>query len=219
MDITNLEEAGKKIEEKLSKIRERLGVPPIKYSVGPKEIEISGGDLAKDARTDPDKPIIREGEFHMAFIRDNSYYDSDTHDENIDDHPNQCFTKGNKVHFYHCTTLVDMQEQRRGSRYRVARKIENERIIDLDNKKNLRTRLALCKHCIKILCNNGDINSYPPDKIAGYGDAEELMVCVKAYYNDGSSAIPKIQSFIENTISFANQKIKDYENTIKKGIA
>lgn len=202
MDLSNLKNVGNDIEEKLSEIGKRLGAHPEPFTADEDEIEISGGQLAEDAKTHPGKPIIIEGKFHMAYIKDHSYYDRETHDRDVNQHPNHCFVRGNKVHFYYCRTLVSMTERGRRARYRATRRAENTRLIALaDEEKDLRTRLALCKNCILDLCNNGEVfsNHHTLNKIAGYGDAEELMVCVKAHHNNDPSAVQKIRDFIENT--------------------
>lgn len=215
MDLTNLIDAGKNIEEKLIEIRERFGVPPWPYSTRPVKIEIRevlGNDLREDAQIHPEQPIIEEGEFYMAYIKDHQdarFYSKEKHDAEVDNHPNLCFVSGKKVHFYYCEALVDMNENGRRARYQVTRKTENTRIIDL-NDGEVETRLALCKLCATILCHNGELSASGEEfpykdtrkKIAEYGNAEELMTCVKAYYNNDPSAIKKIQNFIKNTNTY-----------------
>lgn len=100
-----------------------------------------------------------------------------------------------KMHFYYCRTLTNMNEQGYLSKCKTISK------MDLKNKENLGANLTWCKDCIDILCHNGKMSQgHILNQIAEHGDAEELMDCLEADYNDNPSAVQKIQNFITNTI-------------------
>lgn len=108
----DLETVGHQIELRLVEIREQIGAQKSTHDVEHTDIEIGGDQLHELAITDPGKPIIIEGQFHMAYIKDHSYHRLQDYKDEVKSHPNRCFVKGNKVHFYYCATLVTMTERK-----------------------------------------------------------------------------------------------------------
>lgn len=205
-DFGNIKLIGNNITNDLIKIRETIGAPTAPYNPQPPEpvVVVPGKKLAEWAQLNKRKPIIINNEFCFAYIKDNTYQGSKL-DSEVKAHPNKVFSSGNKVHFYYCETLTNMTKNNRKRRYRATTISANERKIDTRDLKDKLTRLPLCKHCINILSYNGairrqtrDINSY----IAEYGDATELMECVKTYdKNNDFSAEEKIKAFFHKNNS------------------
>lgn len=179
LNLNNLNNVGKEIEDKFIKILKRIGASPGDYD----PTIITAKDLLNYATKHKNQPIFMDGEFRIVYIKDNSYHTGNTHDKDVLDHPNDCFVSGNKIHLYCCSYLLGMTKKGRYDRYRATPEIENVQIIDLKDKdrKNLKTRLPLCKPCIKLLHTeeNKRRGSYDPNWIAEYGDAKELMDRVK----------------------------------------
>ena len=183
----DLETVGNQIESRLVQIRERIGARTSTYDVKHTDIEIGGDKLQELAIAHPGEPIIIEGRFHMAYIKDHSYHQLQDYEDRVKLHPNRCFVSGNKVHFYCCTTLVTMKDKGRKDRYRCAIKMDNKRLIDLRNSSDVYARLAYCKHCIAILRKAGRVSywQYWPHRntLAEWGDAKEYMDCVKKLHD------------------------------------
>ena len=202
----NLEYAGKKIEANLIQIRKSIGAHLGDYSVDPENIDITGEKLQKLAALSPGEPIIIDDRMHMAYIKDHEYHGfKRQHDEEVKKHNNLCFVRGNKVHFYYCTTLVNMSNNGLRGRYQAAGNTRNVRSIDLCDAKNVETRLAWCKHCIRILCNKGRVPIFRrilayKSRLAEYGDAREFMACVKALYDGDANALQRTQDVFLRTM-------------------
>jgi len=210
---SKFETAGKKIEKRLVKIRESTGAPVADYSVAPGEIDILGTDLEKLAKSNPEEPIFLNGEYNVVYIKDHSFHGFKDHDNEVNKHPNRCFVRGNKVHFYYCATIRKMTENGKKERYRRATFIgSNDRFIDLRNAQNVNTRLAWCKHCIVILGRKGGIRPWilwrgkNKSRMAEYGDASDLTECVKMLHIDGNTreATQRTENFFDNTLDEAN---------------
>ncbi len=211
MNVDGLQRVGDKIELRLKEIRERVGAPISIYSVNPVNIDISGQKLQELAEANPGKPIIRDGEYCIAYIKDHIYHGVKfDHDSDVREHPNRCFVRGNKVHFYYCSTLLEMTAKGRQSRYRQTSRIDNIRLIDLQDAKDVKTRLAWCKNCIKIL-QEQDISGAREawryrSQVAEYANARELIDCVKSYYNNEPSATRRAQDFYESVKMTTNRE-------------
>lgn len=182
MDLDKLKAIGKEIERDLIKIRESVGAPIDEYEP---YIEITGAELIDLATRHPGEPIIIGDKFYTAYIKDNYHHNILSHNEEINNPANtsRCFVSGKKVHFYYCSTLIYMARRGRDDRYRAPHKTQNTQIIDLSDKKDLETRLAWCKNCIKTLYNKENPRvRYNLGEVARNGDAKELMNRVKAHY-------------------------------------
>ena len=182
IEMDKLKSIGKKIENKLIAIRESVGAELGEFNIAHDEF-IIGEDLWELAQLNPGKPIIINGEYRHAYIKDHSYHGlKSKHDQEVKENSAHCFTRGNKVHFYYCKTLSQMRNKGRYDRYRAARKISNSKIIDLRNAKNVETRLAWCQNCLDIFPGKGGFFTNK-SKMAQNGDAQELMDAVRAYHD------------------------------------
>ncbi len=179
ISLEKLKDTGKETEIKLNEIRERIGAPIGKY----KTIDIEGEKFKKLAQLNPDKPIIIDDEFCLAYIKDHTntgfFGFKKDHDAEVESHLSSRFVRGNKIHFYFCQTLVNMGPSRMKARYRVTSYIDNVQKIDLADAENLKTQLAFCQHCITLLGNS----SIDRRETAQHGDAKELIERVKKCYN------------------------------------
>lgn len=206
----NIDTIGKQIESRLVEIREQIGASKFNYDVESIDIEIGGDKLNELAKVNPRKPIIIDDRFHMAYIKDHSYYQYQNHESDINLHPNRCLVNANKVHFYFCTTLVSMSEKGRNHRYRRTTGITNTRLINLQNSPDVAVRLAYCKHCLTILRQTGRApvgqDSRHKDMLAEWGDAKEYMDCVKELHDgkDISKAIAHTREVFIKTIERKN---------------
>ena len=204
--MDNLKTVGDQIESRLVEIRERIGAQLGPYIPVIPDGIIGGDELNKLARANPGKPIIINNLFHMAYIKDHSFHRLLNCKSDIDNHPNGCFVAGNKVHFYHCTTLLYMTDKGRTDRYRRVTKMTNKRLIDLRDSPDVETRLAYCKHCITILRKAGQVPAWQywrhKDTLAEWGDAKEYMKCIKELYSgkDIRMAIAHTRQVFEKTI-------------------
>ena len=204
--MDNLKTVGDQIESRLVEIRERIGAQPATYNVEPEDIEIGGDEINELARANPGEPIIINGRFNMAYIKDHSFHRFEDYEVEMKSHPNYCFANGNKVHFYYCPTLVSMSARGRKNRYRCATAMINKRLIDLRDYSDVDTRLAYCKHCIKILSKTGKAPRWQywqhKDTFAEWGDATEYMKCVKELHSgkDIRMAIAHTRQVFEKTI-------------------
>ncbi len=181
ISLEKLKNTGKETEIKLNEIRERIGAPIGDYGTVGKDFK--GEKLKKLAQLNPDKPIIIDDEFCLAYIKDHTNtqfhgYKKD-HDAEVKSHSSSRFMKGYKIHFYFCITLVNMSFKGLEARYRVTSHINNVQKIDLADAENLRTRLAFCQNCITLL----GYSSRDKKETAAHGDAQELIDCVKGCYN------------------------------------
>lgn len=209
----SIKAVGNKIESLLAKIREEIGASKSKYDAKYVEIEISGHKLNELAKVNPGKPIIINGKFRMAYIKDHSYYQFQNFESAINSHPNDCLVKANKVHFYYCTTLVNMKARGREARYYPATQITNTRSIDYGTSTDLKVRLAYCKNCINILCSAARTSPWQyfqylrdKDTFAEWGDANDYMNCAKELYNskDIATAVTHAQKMFLKTIERKN---------------
>jgi len=208
---SKLETAGEKTEKRLIEIRKSIGASIAGYSVTPVEIDISGAEIADLAKSNPGEPIILNGEYSVVYIKDHNFHGFKTdHDNEVNKHPNRCFVRGNKAHFYYCITLRKMTENGKKKRYRRAIFIDSDdRLIDLRDAQNVNTRLAWCKHCIVILGRTGGVRKWilwrgkNKSRMAEYGDAKDLTECVKMLHIDGNTreATQRTQNFFVNTLN------------------
>ena len=205
MGINNLKRSGEKIEQQLKEIRKKIGASLVKYSVDPLVIVLSGEELQELAEANPGKPIIINNKYCLAYIKDHAYHGLKfEHDLDVKTHPNDCFVRGNKVHFYYCKTIVYMSASNKRHRYHQTPRINNTRIIDLKNAENVETRLAWCKYCISILLQEGRVSTWSKfgykSRIAEYSAARDLMDCVKSCSRGESNAVQKIRDFFAQTM-------------------
>ena len=197
--LDELRNIGNEIESKLIEIRKRIKAPLIDYSINYTEIDITGEKLQKLAAANPGEPIIIENQFSFAYIKDNTWHKKYDYDIQVNNHPNQCFIMGKKVHFYYCCTLIKMSESGRRDRYRAYYKSRNKILIDLHDENDVETRLAFCKNCIMVLCQKSNQAGVSPEfkaNIAEYGNAKDLMSCVKAHYKNNPEAAEKTQDIL-----------------------
>ncbi len=186
--LKELEDKGKKIEAELIAIRKSVGAELGEFNIVHRAFVIKDEELQERAQLNPGKPIIIDGEYHHVYIKDHSYYDKSQHDQEVKKNSAHCFTSGNKVHFYYCETLSDMEDGGKyEARYRATRKISNSKIIDLRGAENVKTRLAWCQNCLHRIFPGG---GFDRKKIAQNGDAQKLMAAVKAYH-DGKKDLGK----------------------------
>ena len=172
------------------------------------DLMIPGRQISENAQAQPRAPIIFEGEYCVAYIKDHAFYGSEReHDNEVESHPSGCFVRGNKVHFYYCTTLEIMSEKGRKQRYRAAAFTDSDdRLIDLRDADNVVTRLAWCKHCLVILARHGSVgrlgNGSNRQIMAEYGNARGLTQCVQMLHNSNNSfsAKRRTQAFFANTL-------------------
>ncbi len=198
----NLINVGKEIEAELIKIRNSVNAPIGDCTIKPivDEPYITGRKLKELASSNPDEPIIIEGEYTFVYIRDHAFYNREYHDQEVSLHSNRCFVDGNKIHFYLCQTIKATKKERFDDRYNKIIRINNIRQIDLSDA-TINTRLPWCKFCIKKFINNGGLwnenNPINRAKIAEYGDMKKIFNCVKLYHKnkDDLSAIQLIQDF------------------------
>lgn len=199
MDLDKMNAEGEKITAELVRMRERVGASLANYKAEGAVIDITGADLQKLAAANPGEPIIINGKFHFAYIKDHYFAYKYDHDAEARRHPVGCYKRGNKVHFYHCRTLQQMTDAGRDARYRCASRIRNEKRIDLRDAE-VETRLALCKNCISLLPGPGFSfrRWISKDKIAEYGDARRLMDFVEADHKCDREAKDKVSIFYRN---------------------
>lgn len=207
INLDKLHVVGKQIETRLVEIRESIGAPVSEFDIKPPIIDIPGEKLAEEAQTKPDKPIIINDEYHIAYIKDNiqrgkyGKWSKADHDFVVQNPPVGCFEKGKKLHFYYCKTLDSMTAQGRAKRYCAMRKFQNMQLIDLADAENVETKLAWCQFCIGVLFTNGNIPSWKgKEPIAHYGDAESLMKCVIMHDKGENGAMERISEFVDETL-------------------
>ena len=149
MSTEKMKNEGAKITARLTAIRKRVGAPLGDFSAV--DIQIDGGKLREWANAHPNQPIIIGGRLGIAYIKDHChpyYHDKKkVHAQITADHPNGCYTRSNKVHFYYCSTLRRMEKHGRKKRYRVVNKFGNTQKIDLADAPDVSSRLLWCKLC------------------------------------------------------------------------
>ncbi|MDA8002556.1 MAG: hypothetical protein MPL62_14855 [Alphaproteobacteria bacterium] len=171
------------------------------------DLVVTGEQITEIARAQPQTPIIFQSEYCVAYIKDHTFYGSEMeHNSEVKNHPIGCFVRGNKVHFYYCTTLEVMSEKGRRQRYRAATFTDSDdRLIDLRDAGNVITRLAWCKHCLTILARNGSVGhlgAVKNSRMAEYGGARGMTQCVQMLHNSNNSVSAKrqTQTFFANTL-------------------
>lgn len=201
-DTNELEFIGQQIHRKLEKIRKDIAAPLGDFSPADTMIiDVRGGVINDFAIKHPNQPIKIEDEYCFAYIKDHNFHEYDDYVTKISKHPIRCFVGGNKVHFYNCTTLINMANSGREARYCAMFEKINLRPIDLHGKSNEHTRLAWCKHCIKILGKNARISRFRilqgKNSIAEYGNATDIGHCVELYDKGEQNASDKIRDLFQ----------------------
>ena len=196
MNLDKLNAVGQKITAQLIAIRESVGAPLGDYTAEKSDIELTSREVERLAADNPGEPIIINDEFHLAHIKDHLFSFKREHDAEVALHPNKCYRSGKKVHFYFCRTLTSMKRAGREYRYRLGSKISNIKLIDLADEENVGTRLLWCKNCITVLSDTARQYGIDKDRIAEYGDARQLMDCVKSLHHDDADALQKAHDFL-----------------------
>ena len=195
MNLDKITEASEKILERLTGIREFIDATRGNYML---EAEF----LQKRAADYPGKPIISGGKLHLAYIKDhtNPYYHG-KEERAANTAENGCYYGGNgnyggnRIHFYFCEKLREMEEDGKQKRYRIAMEINSVQPIDLPEEKNKLIHLAWCQLCIQRFLHDRQTLKKPSEtefalvarespehnnwsgnweKSAKYGDAETL---------------------------------------------
>ena len=138
MNLDNaIENAGDKITEVLTAIRESIGAPLGDYDITMAKLRqiIAPGEL-----------IVINGKIRLVYIKDHRFDEHSKGKRDWEIAQHGCYKSGNKLHFYNCTKLQEMGA--RQQRYRVAATIDRTQLIDLQEKENLPTRLAWCQYCV-----------------------------------------------------------------------
>lgn len=151
MNTDKLEAVGRKITRRLSDIRISVGARAGNFAT--KTIQLDEDELRKRANLNPGKPIIIDGELHLAYIKDH-----DNHFSGLEECREQvskfgCYKDGRKIHFYYCRTLQRMYRDGRQQRYHLPVFRSRWQPIDLPEVKDRSTPLAWCQNCIKSLQN------------------------------------------------------------------
>ena len=178
IELDKLKSIGENIENQLIAIRDSVGAELGEFVTG--AFTVDGKKVPSIVR--PGKPISIGGQYYLVYIKDHNYHGfKSEHDRDVEKNSSHCFTRGNKVHFYGCQTLMNMKPHEREARYRFTPEISNSKIIDLRNAENVKTRLAWCKNCLKIFPGKGLWYILNKDIMAQNGDAKKLMAAVMAY--------------------------------------
>ena len=215
IDFDKLKEAGKRITGKLDKIRTKLGVEPVDFSLAPIIIETrTTKGIIESARGNKHRLITtQKGELGIAFIRNHTGWHHDNYDEEVAKHPNRCYAKGNKMHFHTCQHLINMKkDERYDENYDVTNSFSDEQTIDLPPMEDPRvepTRLAFCKFCIEYLIDQVPKLENTPKKrgiLAQYSDVKKMMYCVQLIFEDSPEFESELEQFIEETVQFSERK-------------
>lgn len=169
--------------------------------------------LVARVRANEGKLLLIDGDYRMVYIKDNAYFTEGECAEEVRLHDNDCFVSGKRVHFYACQTLAQMARSSRfKDRYHLTDTSINTRIIDLQNARDVKVRLAYCWHCISLLLGKMPLHRivHPDDyerikervseigekyALAQFGNAADLMQCAIEYYeNGGRIPLPEHQT-------------------------
>ena len=185
LNLDKLRGAGANISARLARIRESIGAPPGDYESPIGIVEIGAEELREFSAARPDKPIIVDGKLHLVYIKDhsNGYYHREAR-RATNTAENGCYHRGNRIHFYCCEKLREMEEAGKQKRYRRTPNISSMQTVDLPEEENARIRLPWCQCCIWEF--QSDLRKTPRfpkrdewikgkrKELAKYGDAESL---------------------------------------------
>lgn len=203
MSKKELTGAGKRIADKLIKIREEIGVPTTPFSA--KKQVMSASQFRKISSKIPvGKLLVIDGKISMVYIKDHLFWSESEFLSYMRNAPNKCFMEGKRVHFYMCSTLKEMEKRGRSARYCIDENLdENECEIDLKEKDNIAVRLGWCKNCLEILLNDGNVRYRNSQKrsiqhrASINGDSKEILDCITDCYHENDDRFGKIRQFFQ----------------------
>lgn len=206
MSKKNLQTIGEIIEQEMTEILKGIGGSPGKCEIDIADLADYGSveDVWTEAREKPWEPFIVNGEYMILYIKDHSFKGyKDSHDIEVHKHLNRCYVSGNKKHFYRCTTLQTMPKERRAARYFQDRLDKYTRLIDLRDERNVRTKLAWCKHCIGRLSKGvlwQWLSSDNKSRIAEYGRPGDIVRCVKLKVDNTHESREEVREILKQMI-------------------
>ena len=212
IDFDKFEKASEKFALQLGEICAQLGVEPANFSIIPTTLRYTKQNIIKIINNSSNKPFVGDdGKVKIYYIMDHT----DDNDYDTCYHPNGCYYRGKKIHFYNCTTIAYMKKyERYDERYVFPRRFTDKQLIDLPPKRRPRTvetRLAFCQNCIWFLLDeikSGKRKWENDDKtrktIAEYGNFMKLINCIQLWADDASEFKSELDKFIEQTLIHAS---------------